>query len=850
MDSTPELRACKQLAQQPAQRPVEVERAPRQRLSGRHRYGEGVNCDVGGRGGDEGDPQETIRLPARARVPPRCAASLIIAEVANPSKPSASADRALQQLVLGLFIASGAAGLIYQVVWSRELVLLFGNTSQAISTIVTAFLAGLGGGALVGGRLAARSRNPLRLYGLIELGVAVLAVGLPTLFPSLGGVYGSAYTSASPTELGLIRFALAFAAVTPATFCMGMTLPALTSFMVRSLDQVGRRLGELYAANTLGAVTGTVIAGYFLIELIGLSSTALVAVGLNLVASGVALAASRRVSQAPAETSAQPASISQAGAADAPRRRIVYLATFVAGFAALAFEVLWTRLFAEGSGSSIYLFAAILAIYLFGIAVGSVWFGRRSRPERDTLGTLGVCVGAIGVAAGATVVLCSGPLGDGYYTVRPLILLPATVAMGYAFPLAVRLVTTSAAAAPNSVGRLYASNTAGSILGSFAAAFVLASTLGTNTSILLLSAVELGVGAALVLMHRPRRLDSPALAGAFAALALVAVIAPSVGLPIARSATENRLQSHGVLVSHAEDNISTVDVQGGPPSDRLLFVTGVAMTYLTVSTKLMAYLPMALRPQTASMLDIAFGMGSTYRSSLILGTRTDAVELSPSVPGQMGAFFSDANSFLHDPRGRIIIGDGRNYVRLATERYDVVVVDPPPPIESAGTVVLYTSEFFAEAQQRLNPGGIFLLWFPYAATVDDFKTHLRTFRAAFPHVEVVLSPGNNGAYLMGSDAPLTFDRANLEALLGSPTAAADFASAPDDPGWDGARWAQTIMSEDWLKDAQVNAFVGPGPLITDDRPLSEYYLLRYLAASDHTWMNEQQLRALTPPSGA
>jgi spermidine synthase len=133
--------------------------------------------------------------------------------------------RGLQQLVLGLFIASGAAGLIYQVVWSRELVLVFGNTSQAISTIVTAFLAGLGGGALFGGWLASRSSNPLRLYGFIELGVAVLAVGLPTILPLLGGVYGSAYTSVSAEQLGLIRFGLAFAAVTPATFLMGMTLP-------------------------------------------------------------------------------------------------------------------------------------------------------------------------------------------------------------------------------------------------------------------------------------------------------------------------------------------------------------------------------------------------------------------------------------------------------------------------------------------------------------------------------------------------------------------------------------------------------------------------------------------------
>lgn len=748
--------------------------------------------------------------------------------------------------MLGLFIASGAAGLIYQVVWSRELVLLFGNTSQAISTIVTAFLAGLGGGALVGAWLALRSRNPLRLYGFIELGVAVLAVGLPTLFPALGAVYGSAYTAVSAEQLGLIRFGLAFAAVTPATFLMGMTLPALTSFFVRSMDRASRNLGQLYAANTLGAVLGTIIAGYALIELIGLSRTALVAVGLNLFAGGVALAASRRTALPPASPDSPSPAPSPEGLRPRLLHRLVYVATFVSGFAAIAFEVLWTRMFAEGSGSSIYLFSAILAIYLFGIAIGSAWFGSRSRPDRDTLRTLGVCLGAIGLAGGATVVLTSGPLGDGYYSVRPLILLPATVAMGYAFPLAVRLVTTTAVGAANSVGRLYASNSAGSILGSFAAAFVLASTVGTNTSILLLAAVELGFGAALILVDRPLRRGSSRLVGAFAVLALVAIVAPIAGLPIARTATENRLSTLGTLVAHSEDNIATVDAQGGPPAQKRLYVSGVAMTFLTVSTKLMAYLPKALRPDASNALVICFGMGSTYRSSLILGLRTDAVELSPSVPAQMGAFFSDADRFLHDPKGRIIIADGRNYVRLSTARYDVIVADPPPPIWSAGTVVLYTTEFFTEAHRRLNPGGVFLLWFPYLATLDEFKTHLRTFRSVFPHVEVVLDPGGTGAYLMGSDAPLLFDPVTLAGVLGSPNAVTDFATAPDDPRLDGAGWASKIMAADWLKDAQVDAFVGPGPVITDDRPISEYYLLRVLTAKDHSDVNDARLRALTP----
>ncbi|HSS92400.1 MAG TPA: fused MFS/spermidine synthase [Candidatus Dormibacteraeota bacterium] len=759
----------------------------------------------------------------------------------------AQADRGLQQLVLGVFIASGAAGLMYQVVWSRELVLLFGNTSQAISTIVTAFLAGLGGGALVGARIASRTRNPLRLYGLIEIGVAVLAVGLPTLFPVLSGVYGSAYTSVSPEQLGLIRFVLAFAAVTPATFLMGMTLPALTSFFVRSMDDAGRRLGELYAANTLGAVLGTIIAGYALIELIGLSRTALVAVGLNLLAGTVALVASLHTAPSAAEPPAI-AAPARSGGQVSRVRGLVYTATFVSGFAALAFEVLWTRMLAEGSGSSIYLFAAILAIYLFGIAVGSVLFARRSSPDKDSLAALGVCLGVIGLAAGATVVLASGPLGDGYYSVRPLVLLPATVAMGYAFPLAVRIVTTTAAGAANSVGRLYASNTAGSILGSFAAAFVLASTVGTNTSILLLATIELGFGAALVLVSRPRPRRSPAFAGAFATLALIAILAPTTGLGISRTATENRLSSQGVLVAHHEDNIATVDVEGGPPAEKRLYVTGVAMTFLTVSTKLMAYLSKALRPNANSMLDICFGMGSTYRSSLILDLRTDAVELSPTVPSQMGAFFSDADRFQHDPQGRIIIADGRNYVRLATARYDVIVVDPPPPLESAGTVVLYTSEFYSEARQRLNPGGIFMMWFPYLATVDEFKFHLRTFRSVFPHVDVVLSPAKNGAYFFGSDSPMQFDPATLSGLLGTPTAASDFATAPDDPNLDGAGWAREIAADDWLHDGAVDGFVGPGPVITDDRPISEYFLLRVLMAKDHADINDERLRKLTPPA--
>ncbi|HEV3497552.1 MAG TPA: fused MFS/spermidine synthase, partial [Actinomycetes bacterium] len=423
-----------------------------------------------------------------------------MAVATSPPRPASRAIPSLRGVVLALFVASGAAGLIYQVVWSRELVLVFGNTTQAVATIVTAFMAGLGFGSLVGGRLADTSLRPLRLYGMIELAVAAMATLLPFAFSGLAELYRGVWPSLveRPGQLAGVRFALALAAVAPATFLMGMTLPLLTRYLVRTLDEAGARLGELYAANTIGAMAGTLLGGFVLIELLGLHLTSYLAVALNVAAGLGAILLSRRWET---DAAASGASGTDAGAAARrgrparpevprsfrPRRRAVLAATFISGFVSLALEVLWTRMLAEGTGSSIYIFTTILAIFLLGIAIGSFLYRRFSRPEGERLGTLGLCLAGVGVLAQATVVLGSGMVGHVPFVVRTVVvLLPATVLMGYAFPLAGRLATPSAEAAGGSVGLLYAANTGGSILGSFSAAFVLAGTLGTNGSILLL----------------------------------------------------------------------------------------------------------------------------------------------------------------------------------------------------------------------------------------------------------------------------------------------------------------------------------------------------------------------------
>jgi spermidine synthase len=787
-----------------------------------------------------------------------------VAVATSPPRPASRATPSLRGAVLALFVASGAAGLIYQVVWSRELVLVFGNTTQAVATIVTAFMAGLGFGSLAGGRLADTSLRPLRLYGLVELAVAAMAALLPFAFTGLAELYRGVWPSLveRPGQLAGVRFGLAVAAVAPATFLMGMTLPLLTRYLVRTLDEAGARLGELYAANTIGAMVGTLLGGFVLIELVGLHLTSYLAVALNLAAGLGALLLSRRWESGPErgataarrERPARP----QVPREFLPRRRAVLAATFVSGFVSLALEVLWTRMLAEGTGSSIYIFTTILAIFLFGIALGSFLYRRLSRPEGERLGTLGLCLAGVGVLAQATVVLGSGTVGQVPFVVRTVVvLLPATILMGYAFPLAGRLATPSAEAAGGSVGLLYAANTAGSILGSFGAAFVLAGTLGTNGSILLLGGLNLLAGAVLFAadpVGGGRRAGATGgsrgrarlVAAGLAGLAVLGLVASSLDLPVTRTRTENELRRTGLPVTHAEDELATVDTVGGPAKGRRLLVGGVGMTSLTVDTKLMGYLSKALRPEAQDFLVIAFGMGGTYRSGLQLGLRTDAVELSPTVPSRMPVFFPDADRFLDHPQGRVIVSDGRNYVRLSRETYDMVAVDPAPPIESAGSVVLYTREFLTEGKARLRPGGVFMLWIPYALPLDDFKEHVRTFAGVFGHVRLVLSPGRHGVFMFGSDAPLEFTEPNIRRVLGNPAALRDLNDVPDHPPTDADGWVEVVRSSQWLADDRLRSFIGSGPQITDDRPRSEYFLWRRALMDDQQYISESTLVRAAP----
>ena len=777
-----------------------------------------------------------------------------------------------QRIILDLFILSGAAGLIYEVVWARQLVLVFGNTTQAVSAILTGFFGGMALGSALGGRLADRVRRPLRMYGLLELILVVVVILTPVTFRLIHEVYRGAFNSleATPGLLALVRFGLALLALGPATILMGATLPTLTRYLTRHADHLSDAFGRLYAANTLGAIVGTIVAGFVLIELLGLTGTLVIGAACSGLAGAIALVLDRRVARlqeagAPAASSpaASPAPSGSgpateavappAGAAAAPSRgmsmlRLGILVAFVSGLTSLGYQTLWTRLLASGTGNYTYVFTMILALFLIGIALGAITFNVIRPRIRSTVGLLAAAqlgtavlalLGGVLLIPGASTGILdvqgssAGLFGPFLWT-SALVVLPATFVMGLSFPAASALVAGADSEVGGRAGLLLASNTIGAIVGTFLIPFVVIPRIGSPDALALVAMVNAGLAVVLALwggLHgRPARV---AVAAIGTGLVGVLVVLLATGDAFVDPSVARVERTGGTVLRSAEDEIASV--QGGLDKDgnKHLWVTGTAMTLLTVDAKLMPVLPLIARPDAKTAAVVAFGMGSAYRGALIAGLETEAVELVPSVPTMFGLYYDDAAAVLADPAGRVIIADGRNHIELTDRRYDIIVTDPPPPVESAGVSVISSEEYYRAGKARLNPGGVMMQWLPWSGqSVDEFMAHVRSFRAVYPEVLIAFGPGGYGVFMLGSEAPITFDPAAVEAVLARPGVTEDLSSAFDAPAHDAAAWARLIPSLVWVSGDEVEKVVGSGPLITDDRPLPEYFLLRHAFGSD------------------
>jgi spermidine synthase len=746
--------------------------------------------------------------------------------------------------VLGIFILSGAAGLIYEIVWSRQLVLVFGNTTQAVSAILTGFFGGMAIGATVGGRIADRVRSPLRLYGLLEILLVVVVLVTPLTFGLINDVYRGIYPALEGTPfLALARMILAVLALSPATIMMGATFPALVRHFTRS-SALGQAFGRLYFANTLGAVAGTLVAGLVLIELLGLSGALRVGAACSAIAGLVALWLARNDTSV-AEVSAHRPETERGPEPEPERetaartRPIVWLplvVAFVSGLTSLGYQVTWTRLLASGTGGLTYVFTVILALFLIGIALGAALFTVVRPRIKDPVRLLAISQLAVAVLSVAGLILViSQPrvLDPGrplfsigvLFGAAVLTVLPVTIVLGLAFPTASELLRDDLGTSGSESGLLLGVNTTGAIIGSLVIPFVFMPTIGSPAIIVLLALANLALGVGLALQARPVR---AAIAGAgIVSAVLIVVIATRPGLVV--QPNEARIAARGAtLFESREDEIASVQA-GQDRATPELWVGGTSMTLLTVDAKLMPILPLIARPESERALVVAFGMGTAYRTALIAGLRTDAVELVPSVPHMFGYYYEDAAQVLADPNGRVVIADGRNHLELVDERFDIILTDPPPPIQSSGVSVISSLEYYEAGRDHLTDAGVMMQWTPYGTTESDLKEHIRTFASVFPHVIAVRGSGGYGFYMLGSMMPMSLDPVVATTVLERPGVLDDISSAFDSPASTIDGWLAEIDRQTWLIDGQVRAYAGSGPMITDDQPRPEYFLLRELS---------------------
>ncbi len=552
--------------------------------------------------------------------------------------------------IAGVFLTTGACGLIYQVAWQRYLLNLFGATIYSISTVLAAFMGGLALGSLLFGRVAEKIKKPLRLYGILEIIVGVSALLVPTalrsldpLFVSIYGTWGSQFFVYS-----LLRFVLIFAILLVPTTMMGGTLPLLSKFVSPSGKRPGARVGTLYAMNTFGAVTGTILTGFFLLRVWGVSNTIALAVALNIAAGIIAILLARMTTSLPDGEDQQlsPASSTvialEPPSPHARLRPLVFLAYFVSGFAALGLEVVWSRSLVftfELLKNTTYSFSAMLAVFLVGIAVGSSVASPIVERDRSPWRTFALLQILIGLSATISFFVLYGicyELGASWVELvdaetgavrwtqtlalvflrSAAVVFPPTFLMGFAFPYAVRCVTLTAdnARVGEQTGQLYSINTLGAILGSFLTGFFILPALGIAQTIWLLGAIQAATGILLFT-------GVPSLAPASKRLIWVTLGALGIAvtfLRIPRPAVFQPLEPLEKLLFYKEGPLATVAVTENSLGYRTIFVdnVGVAGTepMLLTDQKSLAHVPMLFLRNPKRALTVGFGSGGASYS--------------------------------------------------------------------------------------------------------------------------------------------------------------------------------------------------------------------------------------------
>ena len=696
--------------------------------------------------------------------------------------------------VLALFFVSGACGLIYEVVWSRMMMLIFGRSVLAVGTVLAAFMCGLALGSFLLGKYADRNRNPLRLYAVYEIGIGLAALIASLLLIRITPVYSWVHTvfGEVPIVFAIVRFFIAFSLLIIPTLLMGATLPLLSRVVVKQQSRVSQEFGGLYAMNTLGAVAGSLAAGFYLIGRLGLHGAIEVAVLGNLII-GIAawLVSTRRelADQLSAGTFSPPAQTdTELAETDLRKRtmeRIVMLSFAFSGLASFAYEIFWTRSLVFLLGNTTYAFTLMLTAFLLGIALGGYGIRFLADVVKKPLRLFALIEILIGVTSAFAVPILfivvksedvrsfimrySGQLEllavSNFVIALSLMLLPATL-IGATLPLVARIFLSDLRSTGKTVGRLYAVNTIGNVLGALLPGLLIMPLMGIQKGILLMAALNIGLGIILIAVQWKH-----ALSVAVTVATIFLVVSVSLAyVPISFQFPSEFQRPKDEVLFYKEGGLVTTKVWVGTENGyKEISVDGINIGGTGDSDykqQILAHLPKLLLKSFSTELSIGLGSGILAGESARHAElkKIVSVEISRGVVTGAAYFTEENHDIVHDPRTRIIVDDVIDFLETTTDRFDIISADEKTAGKYATNSFSYSKEYYAFLRRRLASRGLVIQWMPTDLPPSQYNLALRTFLDEFPHAQLWYFPPigrftMTNTIMVGSNDPIEIDPA-------------------------------------------------------------------------------------------
>ena len=742
---------------------------------------------------------------------------------AAPPSPGDPVERRglVAPLLLLLFFGSGCAALIYEIVWFQLLEFVIGSTAISLAVLLGTFMGGMCLGSLALPRLVSPRHHPLRVCALLELGIGAMGAAVLVGMPYVVRLFGS---DGGPGAAGvLVRGAICALCLLPPTVLMGATLPAISRWL-KTTPRGLSWLGFFYGGNTVGAVFGCLLAGFYLLRVHDMATATRVAAAINLSAAllGFALAARAPFSAASQEAKREPASGAKA----------VHFAIALSGMSALGAEVVWTRLLSLVLGPTVYTFSIILAVFLLGLAIGGSTGGLLSRGFARPRALFASCqmLLAIAIAWTAHAAVKSLPHSPVYgsspwHRFLPdlvhclLAILPAAIIWGASFPLAVAAAARPGRDPGRLVGGVYAANTLGAIAGAIAFSLLIIPWAGTQWAERGL--IGVAAAAAMLLLPPLRRVWLAGWIGAAAlgACALIATVPRTPGMLVAYGRTAIQDGGSTRILYMGEGMNASVAVSEMTDNVRQFHVSGKVEASTTPQDmrlqRMLSQLPAMLHPRPRSVLIVGCGAGVTAGGFVVQPgiERIVICEIEPLVPRVVAKYFSIQNhGVVADPRVEIVFDDARHYILTTKEKFDIITSDPIHPWVK-GSASLYTQEYFEMCRNRLNLGGMVTQWVPlYESDEATVRSEIATFFRVFPGGTIWANDDEGCGYdtvLLGQGGPAHIDMDGVKDRWSSPAykaAAASLAevgfSVPEDLL---ATYAGRVVElAPWLADAQIN----------------------------------------------